>query len=467
MATILKEKIELLFHGPYSTDTIEGREKERMRCIMLTAITAALAKIIAMITPLITVRITLTYMGQEIYGLWSTVISFFALFTFADLGLGSGLQTELSQASVNDNLDYQRKMISSTYIMLLIVSVILFFVFIILYPIIDWAVLINAQTRQAIALSGSVVMAIFVSKILNVPFSLITRTQNAYQEGYKSNLWQCMGNFLSLFFVIVISKFDLGIMTLIWASSLITVIVAIINSIIYFHFQKPELSPKLKYVDKKVAIKLLLVGISFFVLSIFTSFSLSIDNFIVARTCGLVEVTPYSILYKIISLLSTVIMMLSTPLWSANGEAIARKEYKWIKKTTFKISLISFFACLFFTIIILIFLNPIVYILSSGEITVSYKIAVGMCLLQILISLTSPFFMVLNASRIIKFQIGIYFLYSIISFILKYVLALKYGAIAIVYVGFLLYFFMITIPVVKKATMYLDKCIYNKEKLRD
>ena len=55
----------LCFHKPFDTTTIEGRNKERERRIALTAVTAVISKIFAMIIPLITINITLTYLGND------------------------------------------------------------------------------------------------------------------------------------------------------------------------------------------------------------------------------------------------------------------------------------------------------------------------------------------------------------------------------------------------------------------
>lgn len=64
----LRTLLRLILHGPFNGSTPEGRSQARLRSIYLTAITAILAKVLAMAVPLITVRITLSYMGEEIYG---------------------------------------------------------------------------------------------------------------------------------------------------------------------------------------------------------------------------------------------------------------------------------------------------------------------------------------------------------------------------------------------------------------
>lgn len=453
----IKQSLALIFHGHYDTSTPEGRSKERARNIALTAMSAMLAKVIAMIVPLVTVRLTLSYMGEEIYGLWSTVTSFFTMFAFADLGLGSGLQTELSKASALDDVTVRKKLVSSTYAILFAVSAFLITVFLVIFPFVNWAALINAETEQAIAIVGSVVLAIVVPKFLNIPLALIQRTQTAMQEGYRTNLWQCAGNFLSLVFVILVYYMDLGALTMIWASSLIVVVVALINMIVYFKFQRPELSPSLRFFDKAISKQILSTGIHFFILSIFTSLSLSIDNVIVAHTCSLADVTPYSVMYKIVHLISVVSMMLSTPLWAANGEAMQRGEYDWVQKATKKIAMMSFGLSALASVGLIILIKPALAILSDNAVAANYPLLMAMCLMQIIISVTSPYFMTLNAAKIIKFQIVTYAIYAVVSLPLKFFFGNLYGMVAITWVSVISYILLLSLPTILCARRYIKK----------
>ena len=455
----IKQYIKLIFHGHYDTSTPEGRGLERSRNIALTAITAMLAKVMSMIIPLVTVRITLSYMGEEIYGLWSAVTSFFTLFAFADLGLGSGLQTELSKASALEDKSIAKRLVSSTYVMLSAVASFFIIVFLIAYPFVDWAKVINAETEKTIAIVGSVVMAIVIPKFLNIPLALIQRTQTAMQEGYRTNLWSCSANLLSLIFVIIIYYMDLGVLALIWASSMISVIVALVNMIVYFRFQRPELKPKFGMFDIAICKRMLSTGLQFFVLSIFTSLSLSIDNYIVAQTCSLAEVTPYSIMYKIVHLISVITVMLSTPLWAANGEAMQRGEYDWVKKATKKIVLISFAFSVASSLALFVLIKPALFIVTDGAVTADYSLLAAMCLMQIAVSITSPFFMTLNAAKIVKFQIYTYLVYALVSLPLKFVLGDMFGMVAITWVGFVSYVILLTIPTMHKSLKYLKSKI--------
>lgn len=453
----IRQLLSLIFHGHYDATTEEGRAKERARSIALTALTAMIAKAFAVVTPLITVRVTLSYMGEEIYGLWSAVTSFFAMFSFADLGLGSGLQTELSRASALDDRSISRKLVSSCYVILTVVATVLILVFAAVFPFVNWASVLNAQSHETMALAGKVVTAIVITKVLNVPLALIQRTQLAMQEGYRTNIWQCMGNALSLIFVFVVYYLDLGIITMIWASSMITVIIAAVNMVVYFKWQRPELAPRVKNFDKELSGKLLNTGIMFFVLSIFTSISLSVDNFIVAHVSSLSDVTPFSVMYKIVSMIGVVSAMLSSPMWSANGEAMQRGEYSWVRKTTQKIAALSMIFSVICSIGVFILIRPALQILTDGVVRADYTILFGMCLMQIFVSITNPYFMILNGAGIVKFQIVDYIIYAVISLPLKYFLGVRYGAVAISWTGAVTYIALLTIPTVYRSLKYIKE----------
>jgi|GEM_PF-1314937 len=447
----IKSQIQLVKHGPYDLSTPEGRDKERTRRIALTALTALVARIIAVITPLITVRITLGYLGTEIYGLWLAVSSFFHMVTYADLGLGSGLQTELSRASALEDRRICKQLVSTTFFILVGVALALLIVFASIYNFIDWFMLVNATSEEAKSLAGGVVAAILIPRIVHIPLAIIQRTQNAMQESYKTNLWQIIGNILSLLFVFVISWLGAGKLLMIFASSSISVIVAAINMLYYFGKERPELRPSISLYDKHISKRLLNTGIAFFVLSIFTTLSLNIDSWIVAKISSLEEVTPFSIMLKITSLINVVSAMLSTPLWAANGEALERGEVEWVKHKTNQIAKLSLYLSSGMSVILLLLAKPALFILSDGVVPPNYNYLVGMCILNIITATTSPYFMILNGGRVIVFQIINYFIYSIISLPAKFCLGSIWGVGCIPWIGSIMYAILLTIPTYIRA----------------
>lgn len=431
--------IKLVFHKPFDTSTAEGRSNERMRRIALTALAAAVSKVFQTIIPFITIRITLDYLGVEIYGLWNTITSFFAIFVFADLGLGNGLQTLLSKAFGKNDISLQQKIINNTYFILFCIATILVALLLLLYPFINWSALMNATTNTTQAIVGVVILSIVIPKFISIPFSLIQRIQLAYQEGYNSHLWQCAASVLNLICIYIISKADLGRVTLITATASMPLIAFILNSAFYYHKNNHQIRFSVSYLERKTAKQLLNTGLLFFLLSIFTTIGLSIDTFLVAHIGTLSDATPYSILTKIATLISLIAGMISTPLWSANGEAFARGEIGWVKRNTKRVALIS----LSFSVtasLLLIAIAPFGFKLWLGEsFHFSLSCLVGMCVMQTLLSFLSPYFMVLNSTGVVKAQIFIFAIFVGVSILLKIILASVFGTNIIPWVSSLCY----------------------------
>lgn len=453
----IKSYISIIKHGPFDTSSEDGRRNERLRRIALTALTALLSKIVAVITPLVTVRITISYLGEEIYGLWITAVSFFSMIHYADLGLGSGLQTELSRASAFDDNIKCKRMISSTYAVLAIVAMFLLLILLIIYPHVNWASIFNAQSIETKRFSGPIVLAILIPTLLNIPLAIIQRTQSAMQEAYRTNIWQLCGNILSLMLVVLISICHGNKIVMILASSSVVVIVALANMIYYFKRQRPELTPEIRYFDIHIAKSILKTGILFCILSIFTTLSLSIDNWIVAQTDNLSNVTSYSIMLKSANLINVVSIMISSPLWAANGEALVRGDYDWVRRNTGKMSRLSSALAIIFSIILLLFAKPVLMFLSNNMVSPDYMTLTGMCVTNLLVSYTNPYFMVLNGGRIIKFQILIYLIFSLVSLPLKFFVSSSFGIQYIPWVAALMYLMILTIPTEIRAKKMLQK----------
>ncbi len=94
--------LSLLLHS-FDVSTAEGRAKERQRRVALSALASALAKVISVSTALISVPLTLHYLGAERYGMWMTMSSLVAMLGFADLGIGNGLLTSVASAHGRDD----------------------------------------------------------------------------------------------------------------------------------------------------------------------------------------------------------------------------------------------------------------------------------------------------------------------------------------------------------------------------
>ncbi len=455
MKIILKKDID--------TSTEEGRRQKREQAIALTSVIASIAKIIGLLVPFITVRVSRAYLGEEIYGLWSSVNSFFAVFAFADLGLGSGLQTNLSKANGKDDVEESKRLISSTFIVLLSVAGFLIFLFLGVYNFINWASLVGAENPEAIALAGPVFLAIVIPKLIDVPMGLTQRTQVALQEGYNYYVWVIVGSVLSIISVYVNSFFGLPKQILILCSAAIPTIVSIINFIYYFCFSKRRtFFPKFKYFNWNTCKTMLVTGVGFLIIHVLMNIGLSnMDSFIVGKIDNLSMAGSYSICLKVAAVVNVIANMFGLPLWGVYGEALSRGDIDYVKKHVVKRAILMLGLTGFATLCGML-LSPIAFKLIVGDDFVYNPLTLlGMFTLQCIFAGSAPFFMILNGTGDVKTQIIAYGIFAPFSFILKYFLAKEFGVDVMPWITAICYL-IIMYPIIIRRAYKIIKSYQNK-----
>jgi O-antigen/teichoic acid export membrane protein len=206
-----------------STDI--GISDERYRRIFLTAGSSLIVKIVSVSINLITVPLTLNYLGAERYGLWMSISSIMTLMSFADLGLGNGLLNAVSKSKGLNDHDSAIEAVSSTFYILLIISIILLVIFSIIYPFIPWYKLFNVVSVKAKSEAGLTIVILVLSLLINMPLGIIQRIQEGNQEGYMFQLYQIFGSVFSFIALLLCVKLEIGLPGLVLSYSLENMII--------------------------------------------------------------------------------------------------------------------------------------------------------------------------------------------------------------------------------------------------
>jgi O-antigen/teichoic acid export membrane protein len=110
----------------------------RYRRAALTAGAALAVRILSLGLTLITVPLTLGYLGPERYGLWVTISSIVAFLGFADLGLGNGVLNAVTRSLALGDAEKARRQVSSAVGLLTVIVVVLVAAFAIAAPVVPW-----------------------------------------------------------------------------------------------------------------------------------------------------------------------------------------------------------------------------------------------------------------------------------------------------------------------------------------
>ncbi len=395
----------LLRFKAFDATTEEGRSLERARRIALTTVSAAAAKAIGIAAGLITVPLTLNYLGVERYGLWMTISSVIGLLAFADLGIGNGLLNAIADASGRDDRETAQRCVSSAFFMLSILAVLLGGSFFAVYPWIPWAKVFNVVSREAVNETGPAVLAFAVCFFVNIPLGIIQRIQMGYQEGFVNSLWQAVGSILGLAAVLAAIHLRAGLPWLVLALAGAPVIATVFNALQLFVFQRSWLFPAWSRVNWKSGRRIMSAGAYFFILQALGIFNVSSDNIIITQILGPDSVAGYSVAVRLFSLVPLCLGMFITPLWSAYGEAFARGDLQWIRRAFVKTLKLSIWISGLSSLVLVTWGDVIIHWWVGPRIALPFLLLLGMGVGNLLNAFAGSIAMLFNGLNILRFQV--------------------------------------------------------------
>lgn len=321
---------------PFSTATEAGRQSERTRRIALTAATGLLQKTVALAVQFVAVSLALGHLGQERYGVLAMLLSFTAMLGFSDFGLGNGLLTLLSAAHGQRDRARAATLVASASTMLAGVACVFILAAGASLLLVDWPRVFNVTTTLAASEAPRGVLVFFALFAVNVVLGVVQRTEWGLQQGYVANLWTVAGNGLSLLGLAAAVHTNAGIPGVLLAVLGGPALAAAANGVVLFGVSAPDLRPRLQRFDALTARKLLGTGAGFMLLQLAAAMAFATDNLVLAHARGAPAVAAYSVAVRLFSPIGIVLGFALLPLWPAYGEAVARGDIAWARRTLWR-----------------------------------------------------------------------------------------------------------------------------------
>lgn len=319
------------------------------------------------------VPLTMSYLGVEDYGVWITFITIIEWFNLFDVGLGHGLRNKYTEAKAKGYSEEIMRYVSSTFYVLVAISLILLLLFLILAFFVDWTVVLNARKEMYIELRFLVLFVGFffcTRFVLNIVSVLLT----ADQQPFMSAIILLSGNVLSVICIYILvnntapSILWLGITTTI--SQLLPLMIAFIY---FFSSRYVKIRPQISLFSKKHVKTIFNLGGHFFCIQITALLLFATNNMILAHTCGNSNVSEFSIAYKYMNIIYLIFMSLLTPLWSACTDAYTKGDFFWLENIFGRLKKI--WVGMMGIGLVLILISPLVYkFWLKNEITPNYII---------------------------------------------------------------------------------------------
>jgi O-antigen/teichoic acid export membrane protein len=446
MMSLIQRLRQALSPGTAEESGVHTRGRSRNRRAAITGGTALLARVVQISASLITVPLTLNYLGNERFGLWMTISSVLAMAAFADFGVGNGVLNTVAKAFGRDDIDGIRKAVSSGFVILNIIALSLLLLFFGIYPFVSWADFFRVVSPQARAEAGPALAVFAVCFALNISMDVVQRVQLGLQQGYRYGLWQLCGSVTAL----------IGVLTGIWLHvSLPVLVVAIagapifataLNAVHFFGFVRPDLRPHRGLVARDAISQIARLGGLFFVLQVVVAVSFSADNFVIARTLGAVNVPEYSIPQRMFALVTMMSSMLVAPLWPAYGESISRGDMNWVRRTL-RVSLLAVLVGSSVVSGLLLLLSPkLIHGWVGSRIHPPFLLLMGLAVWTVLNCCGDALAAFLNGASVIRLQVIVASIFGAGCLALKVFFIHRYGVTGVPWATILAYTLLSVIP---------------------
>ena len=350
------------------------------KILAINSIASVAIKIGAILVALFTTPAYITYFdNNEILRTWFTILSILTWMLYCDMGIGNGLRNSLVYAISKGEKAKIQELVSSAYFFLIIVASIVMLLAIFLGSIVNWNSIFNIS--ELIISKGTfdtTINILIAAIILQFILRLVTSILYALQKSFIPGLLSLVTNILMLLSVLFLNHYNKNndIIQLAWIYLISVNLPLIIATFWVFLHELKECRPRLNLYSMSYAKSLLSMGVAFLWLQLMSLLLDNTNSYLISLLVSNPAVVEYQIYYKVFSLPGTMVLLVSTVIWSIITKAKAEKNYDWLRKSYYAFMLFCFIITVFEFLLIPILQILFDFWLGADSISVNYTYAV-------------------------------------------------------------------------------------------
>lgn len=317
---------------PFDTSTPQGRTDERYRRVAWSIVTNAIGKALGVAVMVLSVSLTVPYLGPERFGIWMTIASFAGMLSFLDLGVGNALTNHVAQRAVTGDPADLHQAISGGLGLLFVVGAVVGAGLYLVAAALPWSLLIKVtdpallpEARQAAMLfAGLFGFNLFTTGIQRVFFGM--------QRAYEAHAANMLGSIAAIIGLWLATQRHAGIPTLL-AVSLASQSGANLT-LLRPLARRGQFS--LTGIARAVASEYPQLGHQsglFFVLQIGTMVVFGADTLIISSIAGVAQVAIFGVTQRLFQFIFQPLAIINAPLWGAYADAHSRGDRTFIRST--------------------------------------------------------------------------------------------------------------------------------------
>ena len=400
------------------------------------AISAWISRIGIALIQVFTIRILLSYLGEEKYAVYVILYSLLIWCNLSEFGVSSSLQNYISESRVTKK-DYQPYLRTSLQIIIILFSVSISLMFLISYPLQNF--LLSNYLHLNELKTINVVFVISVIFIILAFVNISIRILYAMQKGVIPNILQLLSYIVSAVSIFILNRYfpnNNFIILALLCFSLPQIFIMIIPFIKIFGKSFKDIL----VFDKDISKQIIIRAVKFEGIAVMTTILFQAEYIIMAKTLSPNLIVTYNVFKKVFVFVAFIYTSLLTAFWPVSNELFNSLQYVKLKKMLFKYCSMGIMLVVLYILCAFIFKDFILHVLAPKEnIVIGFSFFALFIIYYTIRVISDTYSMFLQSINVLK----IFWIYTpfraLISVTAQYFLSLKFGINGIV-LGFILAF---------------------------
>lgn len=378
--------------------------QSRSRQLVGNILGSSFYKAINIVVGFLLVRYAIDFSGEETYGIWLTLSSFFTWFSAIEVGIGNSLRNRITTLFTSKQYEEIRALLVKGYKAMLTVygSVILLLVLVPFFVDIEAFFVPTGSHYPNFGLIFQISFALYMIHyafaFLNMILLSVHRTSTTFLITAIQNTILLAG--ILLFIYSNLSP-SLGLLC-IWFSTVPSVVMGFAN-VISFRSVLKNIQPSVHQIFFTKPQRFREMNYGFLIIQVCTLVIYATDHVIISNFISGTEVTKYAITFKYFNIITVIFNLILVPYWASFAEATQLNDRKWIKKNIrFLILLIGGLLILG---MVMVFMANIVYAFWIGkDLSIPILLSALMCVSVLLTAWYNIFVYYLSSIDRIRWQ---------------------------------------------------------------
>lgn len=402
----------------FDMSTEEGRASERYRLAAWAILANVVSKAAAMAVMVLSVSLTIPYLGVQRFGIWMTIASFAGMLTFLGLGVGNALTNHVASRSAKSDADLLRRAVSGGLGLLLLIGLVVGAGLWLLAAWLPWAKLIKVDDALLLLEAQSTAKLFALLFGLNLFTTGIQSVFAGLQRSFEAYLVSALGSLMSLGALWWAAQVQAGLPVLLGATlgiqslSLLSLLGLLVRRSLFT-------LGKISWAVRQETSGLLRIGGLFFVLQVGTMIGWGADALIVSSALGPAAVAVYSIAQRLFQFVTQPLAMMNAPLWGAYADAHSRGDVAFIRRTFKTSMLLTLGVALSGTTILFVSSEWLLHYWTGGKVLVPTLLLGLVALWTVLECCGVAFAMFLNGVKVVRQQVMVVSVFCILVLPLK------------------------------------------------